>query len=178
MKKAVASILILCAVCAHAARVMSIRPGETNQVVSGHVLAVEALTVQAAQAVTLYGVNSVTEQTNGTQIVVHPATNYYVCASNVLNAATNVVMYTAPVWGSMAWPNQKLIWISTNDVSWAVTNTWRAPKVTYGVSTNLWSGTASGHYIKAAPSGLYLIGGSIYMTGGGVDDRMNILIGD
>ena len=179
MKRLIASFLMLCGIClsAHAARVMSIRPGETNHVVSGRVLAIEGVTVTANQSMTLKGIASVTELTNATAIVTHPATNYFVCASNVLDSATNVVKFTAPVWREVAWPNQQIIWISTNDVSWAVTNTWTAPKQTYYHTTNIWSGAASDHYIKATPASLYLVGGFLTVTGG-KQDRLDILIGD
>ena len=68
--------------------------------------------------------------------------------------------------------------VEPQGMSFRVTNTWSAPKATYSVTTNIWSGTASGRYIKNAPAALYLVTGDIYMTGGGNDDHLEILIGD
>ena len=177
MKKFIMLCAIAACMGAWASRVVSLRPGETNRVVCGQVKCIEGVTVQASQNVKLYTVASVTEMTNATQIVNHPATNYVVCASNYVSGVTNTVQYAAPIWDRVAWPDQTIIWVSTNDVSFAVTNTWSAPKATYSVTTNIWSGTASGRYIKAAPSELYLVNGEIYMTGG-KDDHLDILISD
>ena len=178
MKKFIMLCAIAACMGALASRVVSLRPGETNRVVAGQVKCIEGVTVQASQAVKLYTIASVTEYSIlYIGMDVH-TTNYTVCASNYVSGVTNTVPYSAPIWGSVAWPNQVIIWISTNDVSWAVTNTWSAPKATYSVTTNVWSGTASGRYIKNAPAALYLVTGDIYMTGGGNDDHLEILIGD
>ena len=176
MKKIILSISILCALAASAAQLVMLSPGTTNSVPAGRVLAIEAVTVTAAQQVKLGCVTGVTDYTNAMSVAWNYATNYVVCASNLATAVTNVTTVTRP-WNTIAWPNQSVIWCTTNDVSTAVTNTWRARGESYAVSTNLWTGTASGHYLKELPANLYLLGGELFVTGG-EDDSIRILIGE
>lgn len=176
MKKVITFAILMCALAASAAQVVTLSPGTTNSVPAGRVLAVEAVTVTASQQVKLGCVATVQDWTNATSVAWNYATNYVVCSSNLSTSVTNVTTVTRP-WRDIVWVNSQVIWVSTNDVSTAVTNTWRARGESYSVSTNLWTGTASGHYLKAMPSDLYLLGGGIYVTAG-EDDAVRILIGE
>ena len=159
-----------------AAQVVTLAPGVTNSIPAGRVLAVEAVTVDATQQVALDVVTQVQDWTNGTVIAVNYATNYLVCASNLATAVTNLTTVPRPP-EQFAWVNSTILWVSTNDVSTAITNTWRARGEMYTVTTNVFTASAAGHYLKESPESLYLLNGLLSVSASS-NDVIRVLIGD
>ncbi len=147
----------------------------------GKVLAVEAVTQNAAATVALSSVRSVTTYTNQLFEVVTPHDLYSFSITNYDGNAA-ISTNTVDVFSYSDWMRgtTNLIVGAVTHTRFAETNTvaaGRLPSTTYTVTNALLSVTTSGHYGTATPeSSKFVFGGAINVSGAAEDDVITLIV--
>lgn len=180
MKKLTASLALFAAFafCAFADS-LTLGRGLNTVGTCGRIAAIEAVTVSADQSLKIQSIRTVTDATNAyrTVVVKRPRfdftlTNWY----GVASVSTNVWDRYDP----LAWMPG-----GTNHLVGAVSETWIPftnsvvvgvlPGVSYTVTNDVWSASASGHYKLAQPTNAFITGGS-YLVTCGPNDTVTVIL--
>ena len=173
MKKHLVAVMVAMFALVASAELISLSKGLNAPGVSGRIVAVDALTEVANQAITIKAVKSLGIETNAVRQFVTDRVRYSFTLTNwygVASVATNVWDRFDPIDFR---PD------NTNHIVGAVAEVWipvtnqvvvgRALKETVVVTNDVWSGTASDHLKLDTPEGKFLTGDPILVTCGESD---------